>query len=111
MLSASCGQQYKAESVVKDFMEKNLKDVSELKIEEFHSLDSTRNISDSALHQMQIRATQTPHYRQNLDFEGSKSGKMLKIIRVDYRLGKDKHQDTYYLDTDLSKVVSFKNNH
>ena len=49
LLLASCGQQHKAESVVEEFMDKNLRNPDKLQITEFTDMDSTRHINDSTI--------------------------------------------------------------
>ncbi|MGN1264131.1 MAG: hypothetical protein ACI4TW_08830 [Prevotella sp.] len=110
LLLASCGQQHKAEILVEDFMDKNLKSSSEVSIIDFAKIDSTKHINDSIVMNMRAVAEQSERYKQGIDYDNGKYGKTLITLRVQYRLANDTCSDTYYLDKDLTKVVAFKTN-
>ncbi len=101
LLFVSCGQQQKAKSSVKDFVENQLKkDVSYL---EFSDVDSTRAISDSLLEAMRDRAGQGISY-------GERKDRKLLHIRAKYLLDKDTMSATFYLEPENCGVVAFKEN-
>ena len=101
LLLASCGQQQRAKSVVKDFVQEQLhKDVSYL---DFADVDSTHVLSDSIIQAMRSRAGKSIQY-QNYQ------GKTLMHIRVKYLLDKDTCSATFYLDKEMTGVVAFKRN-
>ncbi|MBR1506222.1 MAG: hypothetical protein IJ614_08965 [Prevotella sp.] len=107
LLFASCGQQQQAKSVVKEFMEKQLVDASELSYIDFANLDSTRVVSDSLLQDMRNRKSE--HYTMPSHYADSPSGKLF-MMRVSYRLGTDTCSATFYFDDGISGVVAFKEN-
>ena len=101
LLFASCGQQQKAKSVVKDFMDTYPR--GEVSYLEFSDVDSTNAISDSLIDVMRHRGPQGIHYldRQN---------NTLLHIRAKYVFGKDTMSATFYLNPDAEGVVAFKEN-
>ena len=110
LLLASCGQQHKAETLVEDFMDKNLKSPSKVSIIEFAKIDSTKRINDSIITNMRTVAEQSERYNQGIVYDKSGHGKTLITLRVQYRIANDTCSDTYYLDKELTKVVAFKTN-
>lgn len=110
LLLASCGQQHKAETLVEDFMDKNLKSPSNVSIIEFAKIDSTKRINDSIITNMRTVAEQSERYNQGIVYDKSGHGKTLITLRVQYRIANDTCSDTYYLDKELTKVVAFKTN-
>lgn len=110
LLTASCSQQHKAESLVKEYMKAHLKDAESLTIVEFSDIDSTKSISDSLLSRIQERARACKHYQANLPFAPSPASKKLIFSRVAYKLNGEEHTDTYYMDENLEGVVAVKNN-
>ncbi|MBP3511590.1 MAG: hypothetical protein J6K19_06090 [Prevotella sp.] len=107
---ASCGQQHKAESTVKDFMADNMTGDGNPTGMEFSRLDSTKYITDSLIQKMHRDAELSGRYKSGIRYASGKGLKKLMISRVEYMLGKEKHSDTYYLDEELTHVVSVKAN-
>lgn len=110
MLSfASCGRQHNAESVVKDFMETNMKNYADVNSLDFNDIDSTRYLNDSIITAMRAntKATAT-QYKSAVSYGKSAVGKTLITARVDYKVGEKPYTDTYYLTPDLTEVVAFK---
>lgn len=101
LLFASCGQQQKAKSVVKDFMDTYPRgDVSYL---EFSDVDSTNAISDSLIEVLRAKAGKQITFQK-------RTGKTLLLIRAKYLLNADTCSTTFYLDPQVTGVVACKDN-
>ena len=101
VLLAACGQQQRAKSVVKDFMQTYQKgDVSYL---EFSDVDSTRAISDSLIAVLQQQAGKDVTFQK-------RTGSTLLHIRAKYLLDDDTCSTTFYLDPSTMGVVACKQN-
>ena len=101
LLLTSCGQQQRAKSVVKDFMETYQKgDVSYL---EFSDVDSTKVLGDSLINVLQQQAG------KNVTFQKRASTTLL-VIRAKYLLDEDTCSTTFYLDPQTMGVVACKQN-
>ena len=110
LLFASCGKQHQAETVVKEFMQENLKEPSALKSMAFKSLDSTKVIGDSLIAVLRKGAQESSRYKSSMEFAERGTETKLMITRVTYKLNDEEFQDTYYLDGSLSSVVAVKCN-
>ena len=105
LLFASCGQQYKAESTVKDFIEENMETVNQISGRDFADLGKTRHLNDSLIGVM----------RQN-GAQGLKKGTPspaipqgdLYYLRMRYISGSDTLQNTFYLNDELTEIIAFK---
>ncbi len=106
----SCGQQHKAESVVKGFMERNMLDGKKPSNIVFHDMDSTTYITDSLVHVMRNALKQSDRYSHDITYSSTKMDSYLKVIRVEYKLDGQKYSDSYYLDNEITGVVSLKCN-
>ena len=93
LLFASCGQQYKAESTVKDF------------IEDFADLGKTRHLNDSLIGIMRQNGAQG--FKKGITYPAIPQGD-LYYLRMRYISGKDTLQNTFYLNEELTEVVAFK---
>ena len=101
LLLAACGQQQRAKSVVKDFMETYQKgDVDYL---EFSDLDSTKVLTDSLINVLQQQAG------KDVTFQKRTSSTLL-LIRAKYLLDDDTCSTTFYLDPSTMGVVACKQN-
>jgi len=101
LLLTACGQQQRAKSVVKDFMETYQKgDVDYL---EFSDVDSTRVLSDSLIQALQQQAG------KDVTFQKRNSTTLL-LIRAKYLLDDDTCSTTFYLDPSTMGVVACKQN-
>ena len=101
LLFVACGQQQRAKSAVKEFVEQQLRqDASYI---DFSSVDSTRAIADSLVLAMRSRAGQGLHYQEP-------SGPTLLHIRAQYLVGDDTLSATFYIDPATMGVVAFKRN-
>ena len=101
LLLTACGQQQRAKSVVKDFMETYQKgDVSYL---EFSDLDSTKVLSDSLVNALQQQAGKGVTFQK-------RTSTTLLLIRAKYLLDDDTCSTTFYLDPSTMGVVACKQN-
>ncbi len=101
LLLTACGQQQRAKSVVKDFMQTYQKgDVSYL---DFSAVDSTRAISDSLMAVLQQQAG------KDVTFQKRTSATLL-LICAKYLLNDDTCSTTFYLDPSTMGVVACKDN-
>lgn len=102
LLFASCGQQYRAQSVAKDFMAQQL-NKADADYLDFSDVDSTHSISDSLVDVLRRRGPKGISY---LD----RKGRILLYIRAKYLDGQDTCSTTFYLDSEATGVVAFKDN-
>ena len=101
LLLTACGQQHRAKSVVKDFMETYQKgDVDYL---EFSDVDSTRVLSDSLINALQQQAGKDVTFQK-------RTSTTLLLIRAKYLLDDDTCSTTFYLDPSTMGVVACKQN-
>ena len=101
LLLTACGQQQRAKSVVKDFMETYQKgDVDYL---EFSDLDSTKVLTDSLIRVMQQQAGKDVTFQK-------RTSTTLLLIRAKYLLDDDTCSTTFYLDPSTMGVVACKQN-
>ena len=101
LLLTACGQQQRAKSVVKDFMETYQKgDVSYL---DFSDVDSTKVLTDSLIRVMQQQAGKDATFQK-------RTSTTLLLIRAKYLLDDDTCSTTFYLDPSTMGVVACKQN-
>ena len=101
LLLTACGQQQRAKSVVKDFMETYQQgDVDYL---EFSDVDSTRVLSDSLINVLQQQAGKDVTFQK-------RTSTTLLLIRAKYLLDDDTCSTTFYLDPSTMGVVACKQN-
>ena len=111
LLLASCGKQYKAKSMVKEFVSENAK--QEIDIHSFSDLDSTRVISDSLIMDLRERAKNDPLFKSAplLTYNGKGvQPQTLLYIRMRYQVPGDTLEAarTFYFDRDLTGIIAFK---
>ena len=101
LLLTACGQQQRAKSVVKEFMETYRQgDVDYL---EFSDVDSTKMLSDSLINVLQQQAGKKVTFHK-------RNGTTLLLIRAKYLLDDDTCSTTFYLDPSTMGVVACKQN-
>ena len=101
LLLTACGQQQRAKSVVKDFMETYRQgDVDYL---EFSDVDSTKMLSDSLINVLQQQAGKKVTFQK-------RNSTTLLLIRAKYLLNDDTCSTTFYLDPSTMGVVACKQN-
>ena len=116
LLLVSCGQQYKAKQIVKDYIKEHA--TEEIDIISFSNLDSTKVISDSLIQAMQENAKRDPLFKEvtlpvlsngevSVNPE-DKPYKTLLYIRMHYREDSLDLSRTFYFDHDLTRIIAFK---
>ena len=101
LLLTACGQQQRAKSVVKDFMETYQQgDVDYL---EFSDVDSTKVLSDSLINALQQETGKKVTFQK-------RNSTTLLLIRAKYLLDDDTCSTTFYLDPSTMGVVACKQN-
>lgn len=101
LLLTACGQQQRAKSVVKEFMETYRQgDVDYL---EFSDVDSTKMLSDSLINVLQQQAGKKVTFHK-------RNSTTLLLIRAKYLLDDDTCSTTFYLDPSTMGVVACKQN-
>lgn len=110
---SSCDRQNKAESLVDDFMEANMKDASVANNKSYTKIDSTAYINDSIVTDMRSKANGLKLYRTNIKYAEGGIPKTIYYIRVSYLVdGKsdkmDKKKETFYFDRELTRIIAFK---
>ncbi|WP_154655648.1 hypothetical protein [Xylanibacter oryzae] len=113
LLLSSCGQQYKAKSLVNDFMEANVKDFSVINEKNFGKIDSSSFISDSMVMDMRKKANDLKLYKNGIKYTAGKLPDVYYFIRVTYNTqsGKGKtHKNlqTFYFDKEITRIIAFK---
>lgn len=106
--AVSCGDQHKAESVVKDFLDNNM--VSADYSISFNGIDSTRNITDSMINVMKINANKNSLFKRNIVYGTNKGKKPYVFTKARIYNGKDTVSYTFYLDRAMQNVIAFKMN-
>ncbi len=103
---ASCGKQYEAKSLVKDFVKANA--TEEVNISSFSDLDSTRVISDSVLLALRENVKTDPMFRKGTQLSAERKSRTLLYIRMRYLEDTLELSKTFYFNTDLDGIVAFK---
>ena len=106
LLLASCGQQYQAKQLVKEFVKANA--TEEVDITSFSDLDSTKVINDSLFQAMRKNATQDPLFKKGTQFTAERAGKTLLYIRMRYGADSLNQSRTFYFNPDLAGIVVYK---
>ena len=111
----SCGDQHKAQSLVKDFLNANLEE-NDCSYERFSKLTPTAMIDVKGVKAMRKRMSQMPYVKRNIDYQDASAiSDTLLYIRATYKLtdktGKEQElTQTFYMDKALTRVVAFKEN-
>jgi len=106
LLLASCGKQYKAKGLVKDFVRENA--VEEVSINSFSDLDSTRVISDSTIQALREGLKQDPMFKPNSKLTAERKDQTLFYIRMRYQEDTLELSKTFYFNADLEGIVAVK---
>lgn len=111
----SCGDQHKAQSLVKDFLNENLEQ-NDCSYERFSSLTPTAMIGADRVKEMRKHMSQMPYVKNNIDYQdvGALPDTLL-YLRATYKLtdksGKQQElTQTFYLDKALTHIIAFKEN-
>lgn len=105
---AACGKQHKAESVVRDFLNENLK-YEEYSVD-FSNLGTTRNITDSVMTVMTTNARRNKSYRSGMKLGDGMRHDTLVYIKGIIVHGEDTLTHTFYLNPDIDCIVAIKEN-
>lgn len=111
----SCGDQQKAQSLVKDFLNENLEE-RDCSYERFSRLTPTAMIDMNGVKDMRQHMSQMPYMKKNINYQDASAiSDTLLYIRATYKLtdktGKEQElTQTFYMDKALTRVVAFKEN-
>lgn len=111
----SCGDQHKAQSLVKDFLNENLEE-RDCSYERFSRLTPTAMIDINGVKDMRQHMSQMPYMKKNINYQDAPAiSDTLLYIRATYKLtdktGKEQElTQTFYMDKALTRVVAFKEN-
>lgn len=111
----SCGDQHKAQSLVKDFLNENLEQ-NDCSYERFTRLTPTAMIDMNGVKAMRQHMSQMPYVKKNINYHDAAAlPDTLLYIRATYKLtdktGKEQElTQTFYLDKALSRIIAFKEN-
>lgn len=114
LMFTSCGDQNKAQSLVKDFLNENLVD-QDCSYERFSRLTPTAMISFAQMKAMRQNVSKLPYVKNNIDYNDTAYPDTLLYLRATYKLidNQGKKQEvtqTFYLDKGLTRVIGFKEN-
>lgn len=111
----SCGDQHKAQSLVKDFLDENLEQ-TDCSYERFSKLTPTAMINMNGVKAMRQHMDQKPYVKKNINYHDVATlPDTLLYLRATYKLtdkaGKEQElTQTFYLDKALSRIIAFKEN-
>ncbi len=114
LLLASCGEQHKAQGLVKDFLDQNLTE-NDCDYEWFSPISKTAMIDADGVSRMRREVETLPVVRKGIKYREGTHPDTLLYIRATYKLtgksGKQqKYTQTFYMDKELSRIVAFKEN-
>ena len=114
LLFTSCGEQHKAQSLVKDFLNENLID-NDCNFERFSKLTPTAMINAERLAAMRKDIETLPIVKKGIQYGSNELPDTLLYIRATYKLtGKDgekeKFTQTFYMDKGITHIIAFKKN-
>ncbi len=115
LVLTSCGDQHKAQSLVKDFLNENLEEGNDCSFERFTQLTPTAMIDMGRVKSMRNDMEHQPYIKSNINYPEGALPDTLMYIRATYKLkgktGKDEElTQTFYMDKALTKVIAFKQN-
>ena len=104
LVLTSCGDQHKAQSLVKDFLN-----------ERFSQLTPTAMIDFNRVKSMRQEMNQLPYMKKNIDYNDGTFPDTLMYLRATYQLTthdgkKEELTQTFYLDKALTRIIAFKEN-
>lgn len=106
LLTAACGKRQKAKTVLEGFLEENL--VSTEFSLNITQVDSTRNVSDSAIVAMRKQAQQDKMFKKDIIYQQKEGKGQLILARVKLIQGSDTLLKTFYMDNQFKGVIAFK---
>lgn len=109
MAISSCGgSRNNAERIIKEFLKENLAE-GDYKYIDFSDLDSTFYVNDSIVTAMRQISDTTSVFKKGIKYAEGQNSRKKHFIHVSYRVGEKKVKQTFYLDDQLTRVISFKN--
>lgn len=111
LLLASCGEQYRAKSLVKDFLNENLeKDYS---IARTSKLASTAQITKEKVAALRKEAASLPYMKKGITYAEGSLPDTLFYIRVTYTVKEANNMEpeltqTFYMDKEKTRIVAVK---
>ena len=102
------GPKTDAERLIKEFLEENLVD-GDFKYLDFSDLDSTFYVNDSIVRAMRVTHDTTSVFKKGIKYAEGQDTRKKHFIHVHYRVGEKKIRQTFDLDDQLTRVLSFKN--
>lgn len=114
LLFTSCGEQHKAQSLVKDFLNENLID-NDCSFERFSKLTPTAMINAERLAAMRKDIETLPIVKKGIQYGSNDLPDTLLYIRATYKLTgkngeKEKFTQTFYMDKGITHIIAFKKN-
>jgi hypothetical protein len=106
VLASSCTKQGDAEKIVNSFIESNAIAPEKIIEREFSVLDSTNHLTDSIVVAMQ--QMKKDRFKDHIQYVSGQCGRVLYFLRMKYIYEGDTVTNTFYLDENLTTVVSFK---
>ena len=106
LLLASCGKQYEAKGLVKDFVKANA--TKEINIDSFTDLDSTRVISDSVIMALRENVKTDPMFKKGTQLTADRKSQTLLYIRMRYLEDSLELSRTFYFNPELDGIVAIK---
>ena len=104
---AGCGHGHKAESTVKDFLEKNIS-TTEYTVA-FTKTDSTRHVTDSAVIEMRKDAERNPIFKKGIAYDSATvMPEKYVYTKAEICVGGDTIAHTFYLNPEENRIVAFK---
>lgn len=112
LLTVSCGEQHKAESLVKDFIKENTVGES-YDFDKFSKISTTAMITKERVQQMHKEMENLPFVKKNVRYDKGILPDTLLYIKANYRLKNEKgdeeeYTQTFYMDKEISRIISFK---
>ena len=112
LMFTSCGDQHKAQSLVKDFLNENLVD-QDCSYERFSRLTPTAMISFDQMKVMRQNVSKLPYVKKNINYNDAAYPDTLLYlggyIQADQPSGREAGSNpNFYLDKGLTRVIGFK---
>ena len=107
LLLMSCGEQYKAKGVVKDFLKENVTATS-YSAKRFSGIDSTRNVTPEQVVALRKALSKQKGFKSHIAFQDYTKRDVLKFVKMMLKVNDDTLNCTFYLDKDVEHVVAFK---
>ena len=102
--------QWKAEHLVGNFLDDNLKEEFDFS-RKYNDIDSTFNVTDSMVNVLRRQADKYVEFNTPISYEPGQVGRPLVIQRVKMKQNDSTELNmTFYLDKELTRVVAFKEN-